>query len=396
METQPASNGSDTAAPSQMSATQEAETLLATLRSELAGIQALAESARQAAAVISAAQGQVTAAAADAQAKLAEIGAASTAALAAKTQITDEQAVIATKSSHIEDAKGHADGVRADLDKSKVAATKAATDAEGASARAQAANEAASEVLTAIKTHKTQADAELANVIASRDAARVAAAITKGLADTAESVETRVAEYEAKLADFETKANQQLATITGLLPGATSAGLAHAFDQRRQSFLKPGTRWQWLFVGSVGALVLLAVTGLWQVVKGTTPLSYDDLLRLWLARLPIAGALIWLALHASRESALAKRLEEDYGYKAAIAASFQGFQEQMGKIVGTASENSPLGKLCDDTLATLASPPGRIYDKHKLTVSPGGELASAARTVTDMVGDAATDKTGKK
>lgn len=390
METQSASHGTD------LSATQEAEALLATLRREVAEVQALAESTRQAAAAITTAQAQVVAAAGDVQSKLAEIVAASTAALAARNQITDEQAVIATKSAHIEDAKTHADDVRAELDKSKVAATSAATEAEGASTRAQAANESAGEILTAIKAHKAQADTELTAAVASRDAAKAAAEIAKGLAERADSVETRVAEYEAKLADFEARANQQLATITGLLPGATSAGLAHAFDQRRQSFLKPGTRWQWLFVGSVGALVLLAATGLWQVVKGTTPLSYDDLLRLWLARLPIAGALIWLALHASRESALAKRLEEDYGYKAAIAASFQGFQEQMGKIGGTASDNTPLGKLCDDTLATLASPPGRIYDKHKLTVSPAGELASAARTVTDVVGDAATGKAGKK
>lgn len=374
---------------------QEIESLLATIRGEVATVQTLAETARQAMAAITAAQAQVTTALSEAQAKLTDIGAASTAALTAKTQITDEQTVIASKSSHIEDAKAHADGVRAELDKIQIAATKSATDVAGASTRAQTAADSATEVLATIKAQRTQADTELTAVVAARDAAKAAAAITKDLADTAESVETRVAEYEAKLAAFETKANEQLATITGLLPGATSAGLAHAFDQRRQSFLKPGTRWQWLFVGSVAALVVLALTGLWQVVKGPAPLGYDDLLRLWLARVPIAAALIWLALHASRESALAKRLEEDYGYKAAIAASFQGFQEQMGKIGATASGNSPLGKLCDDTLATLASPPGRIYDKHKLTVSPADELASAARTVSSAVGDAASGKTGK-
>jgi hypothetical protein len=45
----------------------------------------------------------------------------------------------------------------------------------------------------------------------------------------------------------------------------------------------------------------------------------DELARLlWPSHvhLPIAAALIWLALHASHESALAKRLERDYGFKA--------------------------------------------------------------------------------
>lgn len=313
-------------------------------------------------------------------------------ALAAKTQITDEQTVISAKSSHIEDAKSHADGVRAELDRALNAATKSVTDAEGADTRAKSAADSAVEALAAITTQKTQAETELTAIAAARELAKTAATATKALADKADVIEARVADYENKLAKSEIQANEQLATITGLLPGATSAGLAHAFDLRRKSFLKPGTRWQWLFVGSVAALVALALTGLWNVVKDGTPLSYDELLRLWLARAPIAGALIWLALHASRESALAKRLEEDYGYKAVIAASFQGFQEQMAKIGATAPANSPLGKLCDDTLATLASPPGRIYDKHKLTISPASELASAARAATEVVGEATTRK----
>lgn len=105
-------------------------------------------------------------------------------------------------------------------------------------------------------------------------------------------------------------------------------------------------------------------------------------------RLPVAGALVWLALHACREAALAKRLEEDYGYKSAIASSFEGFRRQMAAI--EAQPESPLGKLCSDTLLTLAMPPGRIYDKHELTVSIAKELkqyaealAEAAKAVLD-------------
>ena len=142
-------------------------------------------------------------------------------------------------------------------------------------------------------------------------------------------------------------------------------------------------------MGSVIALVALAATGLWSVYKNDVLLGWDDLARLWLARLPIAAALVWLALHASRESALAKRLEEDYGYKAAIAASFLGFQKQMADIESSVSEGSPLSKLCADTLATIGSPPGRIYDKHHLTVTPASELAKVAAQVIATTKDSA-------
>jgi hypothetical protein len=100
-------------------------------------------------------------------------------------------------------------------------------------------------------------------------------------------------------------------------------------------------------------------------------------------------------LHASHESALAKRLEEDYGYKAAIAQSFEGFQKQMAEIGEEAAAGSPLAKLCEDTLSTIASPPGRIYDKHQLTATPvkeAKELAVEAKQLATAAVAAATKK----
>ena len=342
----------------------EAEAVLGTLNARLTEVDATRANLAEAAAA--------------AQTKLAEVTSAATAVLAARTQINDEQAVISTKSTHIQAAQDHADKVRVELDRSQTAAAQSATAAEGHSSRALTANEAAAEALAAVRAQRASAETELAAVVSARDQAKVASAATKQLASRADEVDARIAAYETALDDLKTQSAAQLDTITRLLPGATAAGLAHAFDDRRKTFLKPATQWQWLFVGSVGALVILALTGLWNVYDAKALLGWDELARMWLARLPIAAALVWLALYASRESALAKRLEEDYGYKAAIATSFQGFQKQMAEIGTAAPQGSPLSKLCEDTLTTIGSPPGRIYDKHKLTITPVGELASVA------------------
>lgn len=303
-----------------------------------------------------------------------------TAALAAKTKIEDEQAVIATKSAHIQGAQEHADKVRAELDRLLTAASLLVTEAEGHKSRTQSASDTAAELLLNLRSGKAVADADVAATTAAKDAAKSAAQISKSLADRAEAIESKVVAYEKRLAELEEQSSKQLETITGLLPGATAAGLAHAFDDRRKKFLDPSDRWQKIFVGSLIALVILALSGLWTVYRGDSVPSWDTLARLWVARLPIAGALIWLALHASRESALAKRLEEDYGYKAAIATSFLGFQKQMAEIGQQVQEGAPLSKLCQDTLSTIGSPPGRIYDKHQLTVTPAGELAKAMKS----------------
>ena len=89
----------------------------------------------------------------------------------------------------------------------------------------------------------------------------------------------------------------------------------------------------------------------------------------------MAAALVWLALHASREAALAKRREEDYGYKAAVATSSLGFHMQMTEIGSAAESDKPLAKLCGDVLTTMASPPVKSTT-HKPT--PQIELAGFA------------------
>lgn len=137
-----------------------------------------------------------------------------------------------------------------------------------------------------------------------------------------------------------------------------------------------------MFVASVGVLALLAYGGLNQAT-GLKDQSFDGLWRLWAARLPIAVALVWLALHSGREAALAQRLEEDYGYKAAVAASFVGFNAQMKQIDEQVRPDSPLAKLCADTLGTIASPPGRIYDKHQLTHTPADQLKALIESAID-------------
>jgi len=361
------------------------EETLKNVQIELASIQESGEAAKAAAREAAESQRLTASALVDAQSKLAEITTAATQAVAAKTQIADEQAVIATKSDHIQKAQEHADAVRANLDRTLTAATQQATEAEGQKSRAQSAADTATELLTDVRTTKTAVEKDAEAALTARKTAEDSAKVTKGLAEKSTTVEARIAEYESRLASLESQSANQLKTIEGLLPGATSAGLAHAFNERRQTFLKPHNRWQVVFVSSVLAIVALTASGLMHVYQADKIPTYDELVRLWLARLPIAGALVWLALHASRESALAKRLEEDYGYKSAISSCFEGFRKQLSEIGKDEATDSPLAKLCANTLTTIATPPGRIYDKHKLTVSPTGELTGVARAVTEVV-----------
>ncbi len=318
----------------------------------LAEINQLLESAKNTAA-------QVVAASNEAKAKLEEITSAAAEATAAKTKITDLQTVIAAKSEHIEDARVHADKVRADLDGKLTEATQQATEAEGLKTRAQSAADGAAEILTAIRTTKGSAETDAEAVGKARGVAEESAEITKSLADKSATVEARVADYEKHLNELQTQSAGRLKTIDGLLPGATSAGLAYSLDKRRQSFLNPQKRWQAVFVCSLLAIIVVAVNGLLHVYQMKTVPTFDELARLWLARLPVAAALLWLALHASRETALAKRLEEDYGYKSAVASCFEGFRRQMAEISVELKSDSPLAKRRDSEFVLVVDSTGR-------------------------------------
>ncbi|MBV6306777.1 hypothetical protein KVP10_17960 [Candidimonas humi] len=260
--------------------------------------------------------------------------------------------------------------------------------------QSQGAVDAAKQSVDGLKDSASQTNADILNVKATADVnakaiedalgvAKASAETAKGLADVAETVDQRVKDYEAKLKELSAQCDEQLEEIKKLLPGATSAGLASAFDKRRQTFLNPGKHWQLIFVLTVIVLIAASTWSLIEVYQHASATN-GQMVMFWLSRVPVAAALVWLAMHASREAALAKRLEEDYGFKVSVASSFQGFQEQMQIVGGSAANNEPLKALCDATLTQILNPPGRIYERHSLAVSPTSELGKMAQTIADI------------
>jgi hypothetical protein len=328
-------------------------------------------------------QGTIAAVMAEAQTKFTEISKIVSKVVTAETSIADSLAAIAAKSEHIEQARAHTDKVRGELDRLLTESTQKATETEGLRSRAQQAVEESSKSAASIQGIRTAADADRQGVSSALASANDSAEKSRALADKADSVQAALKAYEDRLAHLEKQCSEQLKAIEKLLPGATSAGLASAYNERRQEFHRPTKNWQKVFIISVLAITGLAAYSFWHALSADQPPGYDDVFKLLLSRLPIVIPLVWIALHAAREAALAARLEEDYGYKAAIAASFQGFHKQMSEIAAEQKEGSPVIKLCNDTLANLGAPPGRIYDKHKLTITPTDELKEAFKEILE-------------
>jgi hypothetical protein len=128
------------------------EEILQAARTGMGEIIQYRDTAKAAATSVTETQKQTATVFIDAQAKLVEISNAATQAVAAKTKIADDQAVIATKSDHIQKAQEHADKVRADLDRALTAATQQVTTAEAQQSKTQSAADNAAELLAEVRT----------------------------------------------------------------------------------------------------------------------------------------------------------------------------------------------------------------------------------------------------
>ena len=160
------------------------ESILKNAEAMMATLNQLSETGKSAVSTSAEAQRASAATLAEAQAKLAEITAIATQALSAKTQITDDQAVIATKSDHIQKAQEHADQVRASLDRMVTAAMQQGTEVEGLKYKA----DSAAELLAEIRTAKSAVDKDAGSIKEARELAEQSTAQTKALADKADSV----------------------------------------------------------------------------------------------------------------------------------------------------------------------------------------------------------------
>jgi hypothetical protein len=205
-------------------------------------------------------------------------------------------------------------------------------------------------------------------VDATSTAARAAdaQALLTSLADVTEKAKTshdRVIAYEQTLAQLAKDFDGLHSKIEALLPGATSAGLASAFRDQKTRFTRPQQIWGIAFIVAIMGLLGLGLVG--SPAFAVDGVTWETTLRHILSRLPVALPLVWLALYAGRNYMLALRLQEDYAYKEAVSTAFEGYRREMGSIVGSGEQGTPVITLAESVLRTLAQRPGRLYDgKH--------------------------------
>ena len=257
---------------------------------------------------------------------------------------------------------------REESEKSKQSATEDAKAVQTLEAEAEP-------LLAKIKANQTEAVALLGEIQASENNA-------KRIADIANEKDAKVDEYEEQLKDLTTQYSDIRKQIESLLPGSTSGNLAFASQNRRKSFKWPKIFWTGLQLVSVA---LLVGVGSWTLLDKEIK-TIEDAIFFILLRSPIIAAIILLEEFARRNRNIALRLEEDYGYKEVLSASFEGYKKEMEKI-DLETKTLAVTKLSTNLLDAMAKEPGRLIDKEKSESVESSLLKSTLLQITIPEGE---------
>ena len=275
----------------------------------------------------------------------------------------------------IEEIKKTIESYSEDLSSLKEAAEGDSKATSTAREESEKSNESVSKDMSVVQKCKNTTEQLLADVQKERDDAialletiKKHGANTKLIADTADEKDQKVKEYEEQLKDLTAKYSQLKEQIEGLLPGATSAALASAFETRKNSFRWPKKLWAAL---QIICVILLIAAGIYVFSKSEID-SFGDLIFYLFRRSPIIAAIIFLEEIARRNRNIALRLEEDYGYKEVLSRSFEGYKRQMKEI--DQQSKTAVSTLSSNLLDAMAREPGRLIDKEKPVTKPSADF----------------------
>lgn len=164
--------------------------------------------------------------------------------------------------------------------------------------------------------------------------------------------------------------------IRGLLPQAMTAGLSHAYEEKRKSEETEGKAAAKTFKGSI---ILLLVISLLPVIVSLYSGLHDSMKldqiihnipQVVLAILPLYAPSFWFAISASKRIKLAKRLTEEYAHKEALSKTFEGLSTQIANLPDNKASRELKVKLLYNIISASSDNPGKLISDYNTSDNP--------------------------
>lgn len=178
--------------------------------------------------------------------------------------------------------------------------------------------------------------------------------------------------------------DQHLVTITKILDdaqkaltSATSAGLAKDFEAQKKALKDSQTNWVIVLIISLmiaAGIAYFRFDSILALLSSKEPVSNSHIFINCLLSVTAIAAPVWIAWLATKQVGYNFRLSEDYAFKAATAASFEGFRKEIEAFAQEDEINNELRvRLLTTILDRLDEQPLRYVDK-QMAGSPIHEL----------------------
>jgi hypothetical protein len=296
----------------------------------------------------------------------------------------------AAKLTVIDTLKESAEGQLLEVTQSAKNAARSASDAASAQNRAEQSSAESASSATAISSDREAASGAVEKTFALLTQAQTAAGSLKSVLEHLAKSDEIATGHEKRVSDLTEELQGLIHRVEGLLPGATSAGLASSFNKQRSRFVAPQKQWLWTFVVCIGVLVVLALPSFFSAigvnwVSHPTEESWNGAWLHLVLRLPIIFPVVWLAIYAGRNYMMSLRMEEDYAYKEAISTAFEGYKREMEKIGTDDGEKlTPITILCTNILRAISERPGRIYEGKQQDINLATEIQNALEKSVEL------------
>lgn len=144
--------------------------------------------------------------------------------------------------------------------------------------------------------------------------------------------------------------------IEGLLPGATSAGLAYASKEQKHAYRLP-------ILISAGAAIGVLVTLVIYGMATAEPLTeWSGALLQLISHVHIYGPGIWLVIIALRKLNQFNRLQQEYAHKETLANTYVGFSREVEKLPDTEGSIAMREQLLNSAIASSSYNPSITLD----------------------------------
>lgn len=197
-------------------------------------------------------------------------------------------------------------------------------------------------------------------------------------------------EFSKTIDNWETKYTNLEKKITDLLPNALTAGLSHAYSEKKINEEKESVLLARKFNYGIAGLVIVSLIPF--ILSIIFILDKKPLLevieyspRFVLAIFPLYIPVLWIAYSANKKLNLSKRLIEEYTHKEVLSKTFEGLVHQIDALDDEEVSAELRLKLLFNILSVSSENPGKLISDYNKSDHPLMDALEKSASLSDAV-----------